>query len=431
MKVCFFTLGCKVNQQETAALEELFRRRGYTVCREDEVCDVYVVNSCTVTASGDKKSLQWMRRAKRDNPQAVTVLTGCFPQAFPEQAAGCGADIVIGNTVRSTLADRVEAFMRDRRAVLDVTPHCSGERFEDLPAARLPDHTRAFLKVEDGCNRFCAYCIIPTARGRVRSRSEQSILSELRTLSAEGCREFVLSGINLSCYGTDTGTDLAELVEHAAGIEGVERIRLGSLEPDLVSDAVWERLSRVPQLCPQFHLSLQSGCDATLRRMRRHYTSADYARVLARLRSLFNEPSITTDLIVGFPGETRSDFEESLHFMQKCHFLKVHVFSYSVRPGTAAADFPDQVSEAEKAGRSHILSAAANRLREEYLRSAVGGTARVLLEKPDENGLYTGYTERYVPVLVPAPAGWQGRIVPVKLTACGERCLAELLPDEA
>ncbi len=428
MKVCFFTLGCKVNQHETGAMQELFRRRGYTICRDDEPADIYIVNSCTVTAVGDKKSLQWLRRAKRSNPQAITVLTGCYPQAYPGQAAAAPADIIVGNADRCTLVDRVERFAAGRQPVVDIVAHGAGERYEELPAAQPEGHTRAFLKVEDGCNRFCAYCVIPYARGRVRSRSEESVLDELQLLTAQGYREFVLSGINLSCYGNDTGTDLATLVEKAAALPGVERIRLGSLEPDLVSDATWQQLAAIPQLCPQFHLSLQSGCDATLRRMRRHYTAADYAALLERLRSLFDDPAFTTDVIVGFPGETDADFAESLRFVQSCRFLKVHVFSYSIRPGTPAADFPDQIPEDVKATRSHTLSCAADAVRADELTRLCGTTDTVLLEKPDKNGLYTGYTRRYIPVRVAAPQHTQGQIVAIRLGAEENgRCAAELL----
>lgn len=428
MKVCFFTLGCKVNQHETGALQELFRRCGYEICGENEVADVYVVNSCTVTATGDKKSLQWLRRAKRDNPQAVTVLTGCYPQAFPEQAATAPADIILGNTDRNLLVKRVEQFMQDHHPLVEIAPHCTGEQFEELPAASLEGHTRAFLKIEDGCNRFCAYCIIPMARGRVRSREQAGILQEMTVLAQQGYREFVLSGINLSCYGTDTGTNLAELVEQAAAIPGVERIRLGSLEPDLVSDEVWVRLSKVPQLCPQFHLSLQSGCDATLQRMRRHYTAAEYARVLNRLRELFEQPALTTDIIVGFPGETEEDFLQSLHFVQSCRFLKVHVFSYSIRPGTAAAEFPDQVSEEIKTRRSRQMAQAADEVRDEILQTCIGVEEEVLLEKPDDDGFFTGYTRRYIPVRVKAPQHRQGDLVRVRLQQPqGARLHCELL----
>ena len=428
MKVCFFTLGCKVNQHETGAMQELFRQRGYTVCEEDGAADVYVVNSCTVTAVGDKKSLQWLRRAKRANPDAVTVLTGCYPQAFPQQAAAAPADIIIGNADRCSVVDHVERFLQDRVPRADILPHRAGELFEELPFSRLSGHTRAFLKIEDGCDRFCAYCIIPTARGRVRSRSEESVLRELRQLADDGYREFVLSGINLSCYGNDTGTDLAQLVERAAAIEGVERIRLGSLEPDLVSEDTWRRLAAVPQLCPQFHLSLQSGCDATLRRMNRHYTAADYAAVLALLRRLFDRPAVTTDVIVGFPGETEQEFEESLHFVTECRFLKVHAFSYSVRPGTRAAEFPDQVPEEIKALRSRRLSTAADAVREQLLAAYCGSTDTVLLEKPCADGRFTGYTTRYVPVFVDPAQHRQGEIVTVRLGDVRDgRCGTETL----
>ena len=307
MRVSFYTLGCKVNQNETGALEHLLCQNGYTLAGPDEAADVYIVNSCTVTASGDRKSRQWLRRAKRQNPGAVTVLTGCYPQAFPEEAAAVmEADLVTGSANRRSLLADIQKVLDSGERLVHITPHEKGEAFEELPMEHFEGHTRAFIKVEDGCNRQCAYCVIPRARGRVRSRSVESVLEELRALSAAGYREVVLSGINLPSYGLDTGVSLVSLIEQAATVPGIRRIRLGSLEPDLLSDEDMARLANVDALCPQFHLSLQSGCTATLRRMRRTYTSEQYADTVARLRAAFGEDqvSFTTDVIVGFPGET-------------------------------------------------------------------------------------------------------------------------------
>ena len=404
MRVSFYTLGCKVNQNETGALAQLFRQNGYTLAGPDEEADVFVVNSCTVTAGGDKKSRQWLRRAKRQYPGAVTVLTGCYPQAFPEEAAAVmEADVVMGNANRHAILRNVDRALEGER-VVDIAAHEKGEAFEELPMERFEGHTRAFIKVQDGCNRQCAYCVIPRARGRVRSRSEASILKELEALAAAGYKEVVFSGINLPSYGQDTGTNLIELIEHSAQVEGIERIRLGSLEPDLLSDDDIARMARTEKLCPQFHLSLQSGCTATLRRMRRVYTAEEYAAVVKKLRAAYNGAcSFTTDVIVGFPGETEEEFAESVRFVQEMEFLKVHVFPYSRREGTPAATFPDQIPEEEKARRVHILQTAADEVRGQLANAWTGSVDTVLLEKPLSANLFTGYTRLYLPVVVSAP----------------------------
>lgn len=427
MRISFYTLGCKVNQHETGALAKLFCDNGYTLAAPGDEADVYVVNSCTVTAGGDKKSRQWLRRARRENPGAVTVLAGCYPQAFPEEAAGVvEADVVVGNTDRMGLLQAVQTALQTGERVVDIRPHTRGEAFEELPIARPLGHTRAFLKVQDGCHRQCAYCVIPRARGPVRSRARQKVLEELRALAANGYREVVFSGINLPSYGLDTGDDLAGLVEAAAEIGGIRRIRLSSLEPDLLPPDTIARLAAVSALCPQFHLSLQSGCTATLRRMRRVYTAEEYAAVCAALRTAFGgHLSLTTDVIVGFPGETEAEFAESLAFVQAMRFLKVHVFPYSPRPGTPAANFPDQIPEPEKARRVHAMQSAADAVRAELIRGMAGEEAEVLLETPLSGTLFTGYTRRYVPVAVHAPGCQTGQIVRAALGEWdGERCRA-------
>ena len=429
MRVCFYTLGCKVNLNETGALEQLFRANGFTIAQENEPADVFVVNSCTVTNFGDQKSRKWLRRKKRENPGAVTVLTGCYPQAFPEEAAQfMEADLVCGNGDRKAILDNVLKLLDGHERIVAVTPHQRGELFEELPVERFETHTRAFIKVEDGCNRQCAYCVIPRARGPVRSRSEISILEELRRLAASGYCEVVLTAISLPSYGKDTGTGLAELVEHAAAVAGIERIRLGSLDPDMLTDDDIRRLAAVPKLCPQFHLSLQSGSSKTLRAMRRPYTTEQYAAVAAKLREAFGEEnvSITTDVIVGFPGETEQDFEDSMAFVAGQRFLKVHVFPYSRREGTPAFDFPNQVPEHEKESRSRRMTAAVEKVRAELAHAAQGRTAQVLLETPLSSTLFTGYTKQYLPVVVNAPGHKSGEIVTVTLGEWdGKRCRAQ------
>ena len=424
MRVTFYTLGCKVNQNETGALAQLFEENGYTVVSYEEGADVYIVNSCTVTNFGDQKSRKWLRRAKRENPGAVTVLTGCYPQAFPEEAAKITeADVVTGSGNRhAILADVQKVLDGEQTRVVDIRPHEKGEQFEELPMDKFAEHTRAFVKVEDGCNRRCAYCVIPRARGPV--------LDELRRLAEAGYKEVVLTAISLPSYGTDSGTSLVELIEKAAEVPGIERIRLGSLDPDMLHAEDIRRMAAVKKLCPQFHLSLQSGCDKTLRTMRRPYTTAQYADIAAQLRQAFGAENVsfTTDVIVGFPGETEGDFEASMDFVTGMRFLKVHVFPYSRREGTAAFDFPDQLPEHEKEARSHRMTAAVEKVRAAEVAAMQGRTASVLLETPLSNTLFTGYTKQYLPVLVSAPGHKTGDIVEVVLGAWdGKRCRAELL----
>lgn len=430
MRVTFYTLGCKVNQNETGALAQLFEESGYTVVSNEEGADVYVVNSCTVTNFGDQKSRKWLRRAKRENPGAVTVLTGCYPQAFPEEAAAIAeADVVTGSGNRRAILQDVQKVLNgESERVVDIRPHEKGERFEELPMDKFAEHTRAFVKVEDGCNRRCAYCVIPRARGPVRSRDEASILQELHRLTESGYKEIVLTAISLPSYGTDSGTSLVELVEKAAAVPGVERLRLGSLDPDMLHDDDILRLSRVKKLCPQFHLSLQSGCDKTLRAMRRPYTTAQFAEIADKLRKAFGPENVsfTTDVIVGFPGENEEDFEASMKFVTEQRFLKVHVFPYSRREGTAAYDFPDQIPEHEKEERSHRMTAAVEFVRAEEAAKMQGRMADVLLETPFSATLFTGYTKQYLPVLVNAPGCKTGDIVKVVLGAWdGKRSRAE------
>ena len=431
MRVCFYTLGCKVNLNETGALEQMFRSAGFAIVPEGEEADVFVVNSCTVTNFGDQKSRKWLRRAKRENPGAVTVLTGCYPQAFPEEAARfLEADLVCGNGDRKAILENVMKLLDGHERIVAIAPHARGERFEELPVERFETHTRAFIKVEDGCNRQCAYCVIPRARGPVRSRAEESILNELHQLAAAGYREVVLSAISLPSYGLDTGTNLVELVEHCAQVEGIERIRQGSLDPDMLTPEYIARLAAVDKLCPQFHLSLQSGCTATLRRMRRVYTAEQYAEVVENIRSAYGDRpvSFTTDCICGFPGETEADFEESRAFLKKIGFLKVHVFPYSRRSGTPAYDFPGQIHERDKQERSRAMNAAAEAIRKEVLAGYEGMEDDVLLETPLSETLFTGYTRLYVPVVVSAPGHASGEIVRVRLGAYdGERVRAALV----
>ena len=396
MRVTFYTLGCKVNQNETGALAQLFEENGYTVVSNEEPADVYVVNSCTVTNFGDQKSRKWLRRAKRENPGAVTVLTGCYPQAFPEEAAEIKeADVVTGSGNRhAILADVTRVLNGEDERVVDIRPHRKGEKFEELPMDKFAEHTRAFVKVEDGCNRQCAYCVIPRARGPVRSRDEESILEELRRLAAAGYKEVVLTAISLPSYGTDSGTSLVELIEKAAEVEGIERIRLGSLDPDMLHDEVITRMAAVKKLCPQFHLSLQSGCDKTLRAMRRPYTTAQFADIAAKLRAAFGAENVsfTTDVIVGFPGETEEEFEETISLIERVHYDSLFTFIFSPRTGTPAAKMEDPTPKEEKNRRFDKLCARQNAISEEIHRGYVGKTLRCLVDGKDGDQL-TARTE--------------------------------------
>ncbi len=418
MRVSFYTLGCKVNLNETGALEHLFLQNGFELVPEGEQADIYIVNSCTVTNFGDQKSRKWLRKAKRENPTAITVLTGCYPQAFPEEAAEVmEADLVCGNTERASIVENVKLLMAGHARIVNVKPHVKGELFEELPVERFESHTRAFIKIEDGCNRQCAYCVIPRARGAVRSRSEENILAELQHLAAKGYKEVVFSAISLPSYGSDTATSLIELLEHASAVKGIERIRLGSIDPDMLTDEIIARMSKLPKLCPQFHLSLQSGCTTTLRRMRRVYTAKQFTTVVEKLRAAFGagNVSFTTDCICGFPAESEADFAESCAFLEKIGFLKVHVFPYSRRAGTPAYDFAGQLCERDKTARSKQMNEIAEAVRVKQLAKLAGTTDEVLLETNLGDGMFTGYTRLYVPVLVEAKGHRNGEIVAVQL----------------
>ena len=417
MKVAFYTLGCKVNQNETSAMQQLFASNGFTIATGKEIADIYVVNSCTVTAGGDKKSLQWLRHAKRINPLAITILTGCLPQAFPEKSTFLlDADIVTGAKNRISLLHNIDEFMKHGVRIVDITPHEDADTFEELPLTKLQNHTRAFVKIEDGCNNFCSYCIVPYARGRVRSRKESNILQEVTALCDNGYKEIVLTGINLACYGNDTDTDLPEIVNKIAQNPNVSRIRLSSLEPNFLTNEQLILLAKEKKLCPHFHFSLQSGCDATLSRMNRKYDTASYTKQINLLKSLFSSATFTTDIIVGFPGETDAEFEESLNYVKTCGFLKVHIFPYSPRTGTPAASLSEQISSQVSKSRLKEISAASDIMRNKVLERYKGITAFLLLEKALGRGMYLGYTEHYIPATVFAPENVKGDIVKVKLS---------------
>ncbi len=429
MKAIFVTLGCKVNQYETQLLQERFAQAGIEPAKEGESVQLCVINSCTVTASGDKKTRQLLRRLKRQNPDAAMVLTGCYPQAFPQEAAALQeADIVTGSTNRGGLLDLIQAYFQSRQRIVQILPHQKKEAFEKMSVTRFMERTRAFVKIQDGCDRYCSYCIIPYARGPLRSKPVEDMTAELEQLAAHGYQEIVLVGINLLCYGKDLGIRLIDVVEAACRVEGISRIRLSSLEPELLSLEDLKRLAAPPKFCPPFPLSLQSGCDRTLRAMNRHYDSGEYRRLVEDIRRAFPNPSITTDIMVGFPGETEADFQASVSFAQEIGLAKAHVFIYSPRPGTRAAEMGDQVPQAEKKARSLRMIEATDQTRRAFLGSQVGREELVLFETAQTPYGVQGYTPNYTPVCVQSEKALCGQLRRVRITAAlNDCCLGELV----
>lgn len=423
MKAAIYTLGCKVNQYESQVIAEALQNRGYTLVEPDTSADVYIVNSCTVTSESDRKNRQIVRRLRRQNPEAAVLLTGCMPQAYPEQAAALTeADIIVGNRSNGQIPDLLEEFFRTRQRHIATQAHQSGDDFAPCAIHSFYGRTRAEIKIEDGCNRFCTYCAIPYARGRVRSKKTEDIRTEAAALGEAGYSEIVLVGINLSAYA-DGERNICDAVEAACESDKVLRVRLGSLEPDHLTDAVVERLSACKKLCPQFHISLQSGCDRTLRRMNRHYTAAEYKTLCGKLRSVFPDATLTTDVMVGFPGETKEDFEESLRFVQEIGFEKVHVFPYSPRSGTRAADMPDQIPKSVKEERAAVMLAETDNIRRQFLQAQIGRTVQILVEEHRENGWHEGYTANYTPVRVQGNCPESG-LVTVRITGTdGDKCI--------
>lgn len=431
MRIGFYTLGCKVNQYETQMLADLFSARGYDIVGHEDPAEVYIVNSCTVTATGDQKTRKTLRHLRGMHPEARLVLTGCFPQAFPDAAALLPeADIITGTKDRALLVRLVEQNLADGVRVVRVSPHERGEAFERMEVHGAPGRTRAFVKIQDGCERYCSYCIIPTARGPVRSKPLEALKEELAVLAAEGHREVVLVGINLPFYGKDLGLRLLDAVEAACAMEGIERVRLGSLEPELLTEADIGRMRRLKKLCPQFHLSLQSGCDATLGRMNRHYTTAEYGEIVKNLRGQFENCAVTTDIMVGFPGETEAEFSESVAFAEKIAFAQAHVFAYSPRPGTRAAGMEGQLPKNVKAERSARMIEATSRTRRAFLDAQVGLTTEILFENYEKNGVYEGHTANYVTVRVKSPTDLRGRTCMVTLRKHdGDAMEGDALPE--
>lgn len=430
MNFNIITLGCKVNQYESQVMHESLVSKGYVPAEEKEHADISVINTCTVTAVSDSKNRKLIRRLRRNNPHGIIVLTGCMPQAFPDDIEMFGdCDIVLGNAARSDLTDCLEQFYTNHQQIVQIKKHKEkNDTFEKMSVNTFSDRTRAFVKIQDGCNRFCSYCIIPYARGRVRSKKLEELKAEIQSLSENGYQEIVLVGINLSAYGQDIGLHLCDAVDCVCSVPGIRRVRLGSIEPELITRQSVERLAKNSQFCPQFHLSLQSGCDATLRRMNRHYNTLQYTKIVNDLKGVFPNVSITTDVMVGFPGETREEFEQSLRFVQDIGFAKVHVFPYSRRRGTAADTAPDQVSQQMKEQRSKIMIEKTDLLREQFLQLQVGFTEEVLFEKQNRSGFWEGYTKNYTPVQLKTEQDLSGKLCTVTITGTtGGYCFGELI----
>ena len=420
-KVALHNLGCKVNAYETEAMQELLEKHGYEIVPFQEGADVYIINTCTVTNMADRKSRQMLHKARKMNPDSIVVACGCYVQAKKDDIPE-GIDIVVGNNKKQNIVEILENYEKEKnqdgqretsdeqeketetyQEILDINHE---KVYEDLHLSTAAEHTRAYIKVQDGCNQFCSYCIIPYVRGRVRSRKPEDIVNEVKTLAATGVKEVVLTGIHISSYGTDLeNISLIELIEAIHEIEGIKRIRLGSLEPRIITDEFAKRIAGLEKICPHFHLSLQSGCDKTLKAMNRKYNTEEYYEGCVKLREVFDNPAITTDVIVGFPGETEEDFLETRKFLEKVHFYEMHIFKYSRRKGTVADKMKEQVADTVKSERSAVLLALEKAQSLEYRKMYIGKRLEVLIEELTEidgRSYYTGYTKNYIRVAIAA-----------------------------
>ena len=416
-KAALHNLGCKVNAYETEAMQHLLEEAGYEIVPFTQKADVYVINTCSVTNMADRKSRQMLHKAKKNNPDSIVVATGCYVQTSEKEVLNdLSVDIVIGNDRKHDLVRLLEEYSLD--SVNDTVDDINDGKhdFEELFIDQTKEHTRAFIKVQDGCNQFCSYCIIPYARGRVRSRRFENVIAEVERLAANGFKEVVLTGIHLSSYGVDfeEATGLLELIQAVNAVKGIERIRLGSLEPKIVTEHFASELSKLDKICPHFHLSLQSGCDATLKRMNRKYTTKEYERGCELLRKYFVHPAITTDVIVGFPGETEEEFEQTKAYLEHIHFYEMHIFKYSKRKGTRAAVMPDQIDEQVKAARSEELIALGHAMSKEFRKFYIGKNEEALFEEKPVIGdkeYFVGYTKEYVKVAKKTDENLENQIV--------------------
>ncbi|MCR5837424.1 MAG: tRNA (N(6)-L-threonylcarbamoyladenosine(37)-C(2))-methylthiotransferase MtaB [Lachnospiraceae bacterium] len=419
MKVALHNLGCKVNAYETDAMKQLFEKKGYEIVSFSDMADIYIINTCSVTNIADRKSRQMLHRAKKMNENAVVVAVGCYAQVAAEQLEKDDAvDVIVGNNKKKEIVDIVEEYLKDNNkfeAVIDIG---HDDTYEDFEMSTVTEHTRAYIKIQDGCNQFCSYCIIPYARGRIRSRNIDSIREEVEKLAGQGYKEFVFTGIHLSSYNYE-GKTFADVIELVDSIEGVERIRLGSLEPGIVTEDFVQRISKCKSVCPHFHLSMQSGCDSVLKRMNRKYTSEEYYERCELLRKYFDNPAFTTDVIVGFPQETEEEYQVTEDFVKKVGFAELHVFKYSMRNGTVAAKMEGQVDDSIKADRSDRLIGVGEKLTEQYRKQFVGKNIEVLIEEPvviEEKTYQIGHTMEYIKVAVESEEDLSGQIVTVTIT---------------
>lgn len=433
-KAALHNLGCKVNAYETEAMQEMLENAGYEIVPFKEGADIYIINTCTVTNIADRKSRQMLHRARKMNPDAIVVAAGCYVQAQDGKEADPCIDIVLGNNHKKDLIEILEKYDLKRTAgavekrqdekmtctVAEIEDINKTREYESLHLTKPGDHTRAYIKVQDGCNQFCTYCIIPYARGRVRSREQEDVVNEVKSLAANGYKEIVLTGIHLSSYGIDHDGDrhLLDLIRAVHEVDGISRIRLGSLEPGIITEEFADALSGLSKICPHFHLSLQSGCDATLKRMNRRYTSAEYYEKCCILRKYFDNPALTTDVIVGFPGETEAEFQESFAFVDKADFYETHIFKYSRREGTKAARMEDQIDETVKARRSAAMIELGLKKKEAYERSFIGKTVEVLVEEDEVyegKTVQAGHTKEYIKIALESEKNLKNTIVKVQI----------------
>lgn len=428
-KVAFFTLGCKVNQYESNAMEKLFTDAGYIVVPFETAADVYVVNTCTVTSVGDKKSRNMLRRAKTYNPDAVIAAVGCLAQTAPEELAKIDCvDVIIGTNEKNNIVSACEQVLMEKKRITLVSDVSKIDFFEEMPLETFEGRQRAYVKIQEGCDRFCSYCIIPYARGAVRSRDEESILSEAKRLGGKGFSEIVLTGIHVASYGRNSDTNLGKLLEKINKIESVKRIRLSSIDPEAFTDDFIKILSENEKVCHHFHISLQSGSGVVLKKMNRRYTPQFYMEVLKKLRSAMPDVAITTDVITGFPYETNEEFEKSLNFVKEAGFAGIHVFPYSERKGTPAAKFKDVVPKAIRSERAHKMAELASELKHKFMEKFIGTQTTVLFEEINKSGIYEGFTPNYIRVFANANENITGKILPVILTGIKEDYMtAEIL----
>lgn len=424
-KAAFYTLGCKVNQYETEAMTESFENAGYEIVDYSEFADVYIINTCTVTNMGDRKSRQIIRRAREKNPEALVAVVGCYSQIAPGEVLEIPeVSLVVGTDERSRMVELVEYAMEKEEKLNMVNDIMKVKEFEEMSIKSYKSRTRAFLKIQEGCDQYCTYCIIPYARGHIRSRKPDSIIAEVKELAENGFREIVLTGIHVASYGKDLGnTSLIDIIEKVHEIDGIRRIRMSSVDPNVMTDGFIERLSRLPKICGHFHLSLQSGCDETLKRMNRKYTTGEYRRVVKKLREVFADVAITTDLIVGFPGETEEEFQKTVDFVEEIAFSAMHVFKYSQRSGTPAAKYENQIKPQVKDSRSKVITAIAQKNEEKFKKAFIGRSKPVLYEQPfdGQKSLFEGLTDNYIRVVSESREDIKGKII--------ETVLAELKED--